>query len=225
MLACRGRARPKCLTAIPVWPWRHQNPGLLLECNTEEESQRGGNAMKYASVAWLGVVSLVHAGPAFALTISNIDAKAHTVTVTEGGKANKLTIDSRRRPRRLVPTAARSSSRMARNTSLKAKRASPSRTTPSSSTPRLTPMSRTCPISIRTMFRMSPKRTTIAGTTTATIPMPTPPHRHRNELSATVRPQAEIFAAGSRHSPLPRGRAASPPVRNRGAHKSARRAH
>lgn len=52
--------------------------------------------MKYASVAWLGVFSLVHAGPAFALTISNIDAKAHTVTVTEGGKANKLTIDSKK---------------------------------------------------------------------------------------------------------------------------------
>ncbi len=49
--------------------------------------------MRYASIAWLTLVSLVHAGPALALTISNIDAKAHDVTVTAGGKDTKLTID------------------------------------------------------------------------------------------------------------------------------------
>jgi hypothetical protein len=50
--------------------------------------------MRLTSVAWLGLFGLLSAGPAFALTISNIDPKAHTVTVTEGGKASKLTIES-----------------------------------------------------------------------------------------------------------------------------------
>jgi hypothetical protein len=52
--------------------------------------------MRFTTVAWLGVFGLVQMGPAFALTISNIDPKTHTVTVTEGGKANKLTIDSKK---------------------------------------------------------------------------------------------------------------------------------
>ena len=51
--------------------------------------------MRLTNVAWLGLFSLLSAGPALALTISNIDPKAHTVTVTEGGKANTLTILSK----------------------------------------------------------------------------------------------------------------------------------
>jgi hypothetical protein len=50
--------------------------------------------MRFISVASIGLSGLVYAGPVFALTISNIDPKAHTVTVTEGGKASKLTIES-----------------------------------------------------------------------------------------------------------------------------------
>ena len=49
--------------------------------------------MRLISIAWLGFLGLVFAGPAFALTISNIDPAAHIVTVTAGGEAKTLTIE------------------------------------------------------------------------------------------------------------------------------------
>jgi hypothetical protein len=49
--------------------------------------------MRFASVAWFGLIGLAYADPAFALTINNNDAKAHNVTITQGGKANKLTVE------------------------------------------------------------------------------------------------------------------------------------
>ena len=44
-------------------------------------------------IAALGVLVLAGSGPALALTISNIDPKAHTVTVTAGSDSKDLTIE------------------------------------------------------------------------------------------------------------------------------------
>ncbi len=49
--------------------------------------------MRFHSIAWLAFMGLVYAGPALALTITNIDPKPHTVSVTAGGKTDKLTIE------------------------------------------------------------------------------------------------------------------------------------
>jgi len=49
--------------------------------------------MRLVSTAALGALVLLCAGPASALTISNIDAKPHTVTVTAGSDSKELTID------------------------------------------------------------------------------------------------------------------------------------
>jgi len=49
--------------------------------------------MRLVSTAALGALVLLCAGPASALTISNIDAKPHTVTVTAGSDSKDLTID------------------------------------------------------------------------------------------------------------------------------------
>jgi len=49
--------------------------------------------MRVVSTAALGALVLLCAGPASALTISNIDAKPHTVTVTAGSDSKELTID------------------------------------------------------------------------------------------------------------------------------------
>jgi hypothetical protein len=50
--------------------------------------------MRFNTIAWLGLAGLVYSGPALALTITNIDPKPHTVTVTAGGKDNKITIEA-----------------------------------------------------------------------------------------------------------------------------------
>jgi hypothetical protein len=50
--------------------------------------------MRSIGVASLGVMALLCAGPAQALTISNIDPKPHTVTVTAGSDSKQLTIES-----------------------------------------------------------------------------------------------------------------------------------
>jgi hypothetical protein len=44
-------------------------------------------------IAGLGVLAVIGASPALALTISNVDPKPHTVTVTAGGDAKELTIE------------------------------------------------------------------------------------------------------------------------------------
>jgi len=49
--------------------------------------------MRVVSTAALGALVLLCAGPASALTISNIDAKPHTVTVTAGSDSKEFTID------------------------------------------------------------------------------------------------------------------------------------
>ena len=49
--------------------------------------------MRLVRTAAFGLLVLFSAGPAYALTISNIDAKSHTVTVTCGSDSKQLTID------------------------------------------------------------------------------------------------------------------------------------
>jgi hypothetical protein len=44
-------------------------------------------------IAALGVLVLAGSGPARALTISNIDPKPHTVTVTAGSESKDLTVE------------------------------------------------------------------------------------------------------------------------------------
>lgn len=46
------------------------------------------------SIAALGVLTLLSTLPARALTISNIDPKAHTITVTADGASKELTIEA-----------------------------------------------------------------------------------------------------------------------------------
>ena len=48
--------------------------------------------MRTISILGLGAVGALFALPAQALTISNIDADAHTITVTVNGDSKKLTI-------------------------------------------------------------------------------------------------------------------------------------
>jgi hypothetical protein len=51
--------------------------------------------MKVAvGIAALGVLVLAGTGQAWALSISNIDTKAHKVTVTAGGDSKELTIEA-----------------------------------------------------------------------------------------------------------------------------------
>lgn len=50
--------------------------------------------MRFCTIVWLTLTGFVCAGPALALTISNLDPKPHTVTVTAGGKSEKLTVES-----------------------------------------------------------------------------------------------------------------------------------
>ena len=50
--------------------------------------------MRIAAVLGLGVLGFLIALPAQALTISNTDPKAHTVTVKTGSDSAKLTIES-----------------------------------------------------------------------------------------------------------------------------------
>jgi hypothetical protein len=50
--------------------------------------------MRSIGVASLGVMALLSTGPARALTISNIDLKPHTVTITAGSDSKQLTIES-----------------------------------------------------------------------------------------------------------------------------------
>jgi hypothetical protein len=55
--------------------------------------------MRFVSLAGLGIVtgfsalSVISAAPAFALSIANMDADPHTMTVTVGGAAKQLTVD------------------------------------------------------------------------------------------------------------------------------------
>lgn len=48
--------------------------------------------MRFVSIAGLGVLGLLYAGPAQALTISNVDSDPHTITVTVGSDSTELTI-------------------------------------------------------------------------------------------------------------------------------------
>ena len=50
--------------------------------------------MRSIGVATLGVMTLLCAAPAQALTISNIDPKPHTVTVMAGSDSKELTIEA-----------------------------------------------------------------------------------------------------------------------------------
>ena len=50
--------------------------------------------MRSIGVATLGVMTLLWAAPAQALTISNIDPKPYTVTVTAGSDSKQLTIEA-----------------------------------------------------------------------------------------------------------------------------------
>lgn len=53
-----------------------------------------GNArMRTVSILGLGVIGVLCALPAEALTISNSDADAHTITVTEGSDSKEVTIE------------------------------------------------------------------------------------------------------------------------------------
>jgi hypothetical protein len=48
--------------------------------------------MKLVSIAGLGALGLLYAGPAQALTIVNVDPDPHTITVTVGSDSKELTI-------------------------------------------------------------------------------------------------------------------------------------
>jgi hypothetical protein len=48
--------------------------------------------MRIVTILGLGLLGLFYAFPAQALTISNTDADAHTVTVTAGGESKEFTI-------------------------------------------------------------------------------------------------------------------------------------
>ena len=50
--------------------------------------------MRLLGIAVLGALGFFYAGEAQALTISNMDAKPHTVTVTAGSDSKQLTIDA-----------------------------------------------------------------------------------------------------------------------------------
>ncbi len=50
--------------------------------------------MRFVGTAALGALVLLCAGPAHALTISNVDPKPHKITVTAGGSSNELTVES-----------------------------------------------------------------------------------------------------------------------------------
>jgi hypothetical protein len=49
--------------------------------------------MRIAAVLGFGVLGLLIAPPAQALTVSNLDPKPHTVTVKSGGDSTKVTIE------------------------------------------------------------------------------------------------------------------------------------
>jgi hypothetical protein len=49
--------------------------------------------MRIAAVLGFGVLGLLIAPPAQALTVSNLDSKPHTVTVKAGGDSTKVTIE------------------------------------------------------------------------------------------------------------------------------------
>ena len=49
--------------------------------------------MRFATVLGLGVLGMLIASPAQALTVSNIDPKPHTVTIKAGSDSTELTIE------------------------------------------------------------------------------------------------------------------------------------
>jgi hypothetical protein len=49
--------------------------------------------MRTVSILGLGVLAMIFAFPAEALTISNVDPDPHTITVTVGSDSNELTIE------------------------------------------------------------------------------------------------------------------------------------
>jgi hypothetical protein len=49
--------------------------------------------MRLSSIAWLCLFSLLPAGPALALTISNLDTEPHTIDVNAGGRAEQLKVE------------------------------------------------------------------------------------------------------------------------------------
>jgi hypothetical protein len=49
--------------------------------------------MRISTTAWLCLAGLLPAGPAFALTISNLDAQPHTISVSAGAKAEELKVE------------------------------------------------------------------------------------------------------------------------------------